>query len=224
MKQATLSKWILPFMLALAGCTESERTDDATGEQLATHQITRLPKEGVTSTLVDFGGKIHLVGYAVEPTTVHPGAQVKVRLYFRSLAPLDKGVHLITYLLEGRRAHAFESGGPLRGSELGPSAWRAGKLYVDEHTIDVPADAKAKELALAVAIGTKLEGTPEGESAEGVTSPSFRLPILSGAADGAQRAILTYLRNDVAAKPAARQRRVPAEARRRALQPAPAPQ
>lgn len=221
MKQATLSKWILPFVLALVGCTELERTDEAAGEQLAAHQVARLPKEGVTSTFVDFGGKVHLVGYAVEPTAVHPGAEVKVRLYFRSVAPLDKGVHLITYLIQGRKADAFESGGPLRGGELGPSAWRPGKLYVDEHTIQVPSDATAKELALAVAIGAKVVGAAEAESAEGVTAPSFHLPILSGSADAAQRAILTYLPNDVSAKPAARSRRVPAEARRRPLQPPP---
>jgi hypothetical protein len=213
--------------LALVACTTNQPTsaEGRNAEALAAYEVPRLPKEGVTATFVDFGGRVHLVGYAIESApVVHPGARVKLKLYWRAVAPLDPGFRLSTYLINGRRVETLEAGGPLRQGGRGPSAWTAGKLYLDEQELTIPADFEAREIT--VAVGIMRDPLPQAEAEapsgaagapaenENVTHPPLRLPVLSGASDERERAVIGHLKNDVSLKPAPRARRAPGEPRR----------
>lgn len=208
--------------LATTGCERSSRADaQAAAGALAAHELSRLPKEGVNHAFADFGGKLHLVGYALEPNdSVRPGGKLTLRLYWRSVAPLSPGFRLTTYLIAGRRVETFETGGPLRDDgNLGPSAWTPGKIYVDEQTLSIPSDLRSREITIAVSV-TRDALTPNADGADAaeddtVTLPPVRLPVLSGPNDGQARAIVAHVKNDVA-NPAPRARRSAAEPTRRA--------
>lgn len=210
----------LTLLLLLTGCAKSADGRAEPNEALVPHELARLPREGVNTIFADFGGKVHLLGYTVEPgERVRSGERITLKLYWSSVAPLSPGYRLSTYLIAGRRIDTFESGGPLRQSETGPSAWRPGKIYVDEQQLEVPDDLKAREFAIAVGISrdapageTELASgsSEEGASEEGaVTISTLRLPVIGGQTDGSERAIVTHLQNEHVVKPKARARRTP---------------
>jgi hypothetical protein len=226
----TSSRTLLACALALGpvACTTAQPSsaEGANAEALAAYEVPRLPKEGVTATLVDFGGRVHLVGHAIESApVVHPGARVKLKLYWRAVAPLDPAFRISTYLINGRRVETLEAGGPLRQHDRGPSAWTAGKLYLDEQELTIPADFDAREITIAVGVvrdplpQAEEEEAPSGAAgapgeSEKVTHPPVRLPVLSGTSDERERAVIGHLKNDVSLKPAPRARRTPGEPRR----------
>ena len=107
---------------------------------LAQYVLSSVPSDVSNRTFLDFGGKVALVGYAIEPTGVAaPGSHVKLTLYWQSLSPLGPGWGLFTHLAIPRQPHRLLDGaGPLRKSvpaadggqrqALGPSAWERGKV------------------------------------------------------------------------------------------------
>jgi hypothetical protein len=106
-----------------------------------------VPADVQTSAFVDFGGKVHLVGWEVSPAgTAAPGSTVSLKLYWRSVKKAPPCYRLYTHLTgpDGKIV-AFDDVGPLRTSSDGvprfpPSAWTPGTVYV--------ADARAFGRAL----------------------------------------------------------------------------
>jgi hypothetical protein len=224
----------VPIVFALFGCVQKQSSETEREDANSAYRVSRLPK-GVTSTFVDFGGKLHLVGYELSPSDkVRSGDRMKLKLYWSVVSPLQPGYRLATYLIAGRGVETFESGGPLRNAESGPSSWRPGKIYVDEQEFEVP-ELRGRELTVAVGV-TRDALEPEAESAAEtepaavgpeesatITRPPVRLPVLSGPTDGEERAILGHVANELVVKPKPRARRVPAGGAPPPARPAPAP-
>lgn len=184
--------WLL--LVALSGASIA-CVDDSAGKKvdktaLAKYVLTSAPGDVGTKLNADFDGKITLLGAKVEPKGVAaPGSKLKVTMYWQVKQPLgEEGWNLFTHVLDGsgERILNVDNVGPLRQLEgnhqvLWPSAWEAGKVYVDEQEFTVPASVKT----------TKLQITT------GIWKDTSRVPIKSGPKDAHNRAIVATLSTGV---------------------------
>jgi hypothetical protein len=205
--------------LTASGCANTGKKPEqaqaaAPDPALESHVLDSVPSDIENRTFVDFEGKVHLIGYDLEPkTAVTPGSRFKLTLYWRSVAPLGPEWGLFTHLLDGsgRKFGNTDNEGPLRrlkaspdGEQvqtLPPSAWTPGKIYVDEQDIEVPREVDTPELTIAVGVWRVqrfIMQTPDG----GIDlQNSLRLAVTSGASDGKQRAIVTHVKTGLMRAP-----------------------
>jgi hypothetical protein len=190
-------RWLAPgvrlgifgALLAL-GCSSpaAEKTDPS----LSGFVLSSVPADVQNTTLVDFGGAVHLVGWDLSPKGLaQPGTTLNLKLYWRSVKKLSDGWQLFTHVLVPGvpKPYAYDNRGTLR-QKLQPSAWVPGTIYVDEQEIELPADVSATEVTLAVGLH---RGAVQlvGREVDGLTG--LRLPIISGLSDGHHRAVIATL-------------------------------
>ncbi len=199
----TPALWVASLALApalglAAGCVDSSagkgRIDKAA---LAKYVLDAAPADVGTKLNTDFDGKITLLGAKVEPAGVaRPGAKLKLTMYWQVKAPLgEDGWNLFTHVLDGagERVLNLDNVGPLRQIEgtrqvMWPSAWQAGKVYVDEQEFSVPASIKTGKLQITA----------------GIWKGTSRLSIKSGPKDAHDRALVASLNTGVVAGSAPR--------------------
>ncbi len=141
---------------------------------------------------IDFGGKVHLLGYNIDPAgVVAPGHKFKLTMYWQPVSQLGPGWRLFTHILDtrGRLIGNDDNVGPLRKitdkhQALPPGDWQRGKVYVDEQEIEVPAKTESPEITVAV----------------GIWRGSTRLDVLSGPSDGQNRALVAHVKTGLAPK------------------------
>ena len=188
---------VLAFSCAAPPSSESEKVDPS----FQKYVLSAVPADVPNPTFVDFGGKLHLVGYEISPATMaKPGTKVSVKLYWRSVKKVPLGYRLATRLTApDGTVTAFDDVGPLREtteSDRGPvprfppSSWTPGMIYIDEQTLTVPADTTAPVLYLTVSVAQPSYEEKDGKL-EKVTE--FKLGVLSGASDGKEGALLARL-------------------------------
>ena len=181
---------------ATSACTAAEKPPEGTAD-FATFVVPALP-ESAHPTLIDFGGKVHVVGYEVSPVgSVRPSEAVTMKLYWERVGALQPwssgneaegepaadatGWGLFTHLEDdyGRQLRNFDREGAFRGKVSGAKAGLAllelGKIYVDEQTLEMP---KADELSPRVSLVV------------GVWNRDMRLPIVSGSTNGHDAALV----------------------------------
>ncbi len=101
----------------------------------------------------DFGGRIALLGYTLEPEPVHPGETLHVILYWRAQQPMVESYTVFTHLLDpGGRLVSQEDSMPM--SNLHPTnEWQAGEVVTDGiYELPVRADAAQGEYALELGL------------------------------------------------------------------------
>lgn len=146
---------VLTFVLASANaCGSKDNTKKPALSEAQKQQLAALvldaPPADIKSADVNFGDRVHLVGYAVSPKQAKypPGTDIKITFVWRCDKPLEEGYRLFTHVVGtygGRLINADKLGflrsidgkGP---SPLPPSDWIAGKYYIDEISFQVPAD------------------------------------------------------------------------------------
>lgn len=185
---------VLAVACASPASTEPEKIDPAVQQFV----LAEIPTDVSNRTFVDFGGKVHLVGYEVSPAAgrTPPGSIIRLKLYWRSVKKLGRGYRLYTHLTgPDGKVHEFDDVGSLRETvsesnsgkvaRLPPSAWTPGMIYVDEQSITVPEGVPVLTLSVGLKRDTFAEdgGAPEkvGE---------FKLPVLSGVSDGKSGALI----------------------------------
>jgi len=162
---------------------------------LAKYVLDRLPEDIGHSRFLDFGGKVQLLGYDIEPEgELSPGSQFKITMYWKSVAPLGPGWKLFTHLrsadgvrVEPEQGLAYDNIGPLRSGPaqaLPPSAWQPGKFYVDEQALTLESNPN--------------RFTPQMTLVVGVWKDKSRLDVLSGPSDGEQGGIVMNFETGVA--------------------------
>lgn len=185
----------LTFALFLAAVPLGGCAGEATPApaELAPHVVLQVP-EGVTRTLVDLGGKLHLVGYEVTPAqTAGPGDTVSVKLYWRVAGRLDRGFQLFTHLEDerGRQLWNYDREGAFRGALGGLAGGLAdippGTLLLDQQTLTLP---KAEQLAPRVVLVV-------GAWKKGKGDLWLRLPVLSGPSNGRSGGVIATLETPV---------------------------
>jgi hypothetical protein len=180
---------------ACASPAPSDKKIDPEFEKLA---LPSVPADVQHPTFVDFGGKLHLLGYEVSPATAAaPGTVVSVKSYWRAVKPVPGCYRLYTHLTApDGKIHEFDDVGPLRVSSqtdrgkspnFPPSAWTAGTIYVDEQRLTVPKEVEAPALTLTVGVSC-----PEFREKDGELEKvgEFKLPVLSGVSDGKEGALV----------------------------------
>jgi hypothetical protein len=205
-----LNRKLLGCAVALGfgiGCNSTEQAAAVQELEpaLRAYVLDEVPSDVDNRTFVDFGGKVHLVGYKVEPASiVRPGDTFKLTLYWRSVAPLSQGWGLFTHLTSPRgRLDNPDNIGPLRDNASGeqalpPSRWQPGKVYVDEQSLTMPRNISDPVVTVTV----------------GIWKGTARLDIRSGRADSDQRAVIAHIRTGlVAPKPVAKKAEPSAETR-----------
>jgi len=157
-------------VLALCGC------EHKLPAELAALELSDAPPGLPLRLGVELGGAIELVGASIDPASgVTPGAPVKVTLYWRKHAEVERGFRLFTHVLDeaGERLLNLDSLGALRKTDgaaavFPPSAWRDGKVYVDRFVFTVPEGARTDSVTLVC----------------GLFRDSERLPITRGGQHG----------------------------------------
>lgn len=191
--------------------------------ELSHYVLDDVPTDIPHKSFFDFEGKVHLLGYAISPEGEDkPGSNVKITLYWESVAPLRGGWQLFTHLLDAtsrRLVMNLDNEGPLRKrtlindrptQALAPAFWQPGHVYVDEQSFQIPRDTRAPSLAFTVGIwldGSWLVPAKPASSAEPRPAPSAaasadlatppapdsRLAIISGTHDSENRAIVVNI-------------------------------
>jgi hypothetical protein len=164
-------------------------------EALAPYVVPSLPADLQHRTLLDFGGKLQLVGYEVTPSgKVSPGETVKLRLFWKATGRLGSGWSLFTHLESesGEQLWNYDREGAFRTAlsgkmPAGLALLEVGRLYVDEQTLTLP---KAEQL------------TPRITIIVGVWNDRMRLPVVSGPSNGRDAGIVTHFQTGVARRAA----------------------
>lgn len=148
----THEDWRFPLLVErfLPGAVVEQRFLDDDGRTYAL--LWRAPPGGLAEAtpghIVDatLGEGIALRGYDLEPGEVRPGESVYITLYWQALGPVPKDYTVFTHLLgppnpqTGGPVWAGHDGEPGGGS-YPTSRWRAGEWVLDQHELQVPADA-----------------------------------------------------------------------------------
>ena len=154
-----------------------------------------------TRRFIDFGGKVHLLGYSLSdpsPSTTQdrqgaeqPATEWNLTLFWKSAKSLGPGWRLFTHAVNRNGSfHNQDSNGPLRAEKgLPPSAWIPGQYYTDEQRIVVQNDASTSRVGLRVGIWKEHQFV----TSEGVRTQGIRLNIVSGASDRVGRGIVADL-------------------------------
>jgi hypothetical protein len=183
------------------GCADQKPQEEPTVDvSLAPYVLDEVPSDVPNPTFFDFEGKVHLVGWKVEPEgTIKEGEKFKLTLYWKSVARLSPGWRLFTHLVArgGQRVANPDDVGLLR-SRLQPSDWQPGKVYVDVQELEMPRGTYSEDITITV----------------GVWKDKARLDVISGPSDNERRAIVThidtgYVRQAATEQPATRERTAP---------------
>ena len=189
----------LAIAALLLGCTSKAPSGEALDPELEKLVLSAVPSDIEHPAFVDFGGKVHLVGYDLEPETrAAPRSTLTLKLYWRPVGRLSEGWKVYTHLAgaEKDERFSFDDAGVLR-QKLPPNRWAPGNVYVDEQVITVPADVTSRELVLTVGFEHD-PVTLEGNEKEGLAK--HRLEILSGISDGEEGALIARLPTGVSGR------------------------
>jgi hypothetical protein len=195
--------------LLVAGCAqpplkEGEEKAELSAE-LKSLVLNEAPRDLPNPTFIDFSGKVALIAYSVEPSTVAaPGSKISLKLFWRCSSKLSGPYKLYTELVTaGGKRFEVEGGGPLRG--LAPSSWEPGKIYIDDVTLTVPADLDAARFSIVAGFKTEPiapeAAAPQADAKDAEEKPAtfgaVYLNVLSGPADAKHGAIIATLETGV---------------------------
>ena len=104
----TFCSWLRPAplvlgaLLLLHGCKSAQKLDEQPANPaLESHVLESVPNDIEERTFFDFEGKVHLIGYKLEPKgVVGPGGRLKLTLYWQSVSPLSPGFKLFTHVID----------------------------------------------------------------------------------------------------------------------------
>ena len=198
------------------------------------------PSDIPNPRLIDFSGKVALIGYALEPARLAaPGSKLSLKLFWRSQSKLADGYKLYTELVTpGGKRFEVEGGSALRG--LAPSSWEPGKIYIDDLTLTVPEDMEAARFSIVAGLKTDPIAPEEPEKAADADKKDAKdakdaktvvaafgavyLQVLSGPADAKHGGVIATLDTGVTpgakrARAAKDEKRGPGAGLKRALPP-----
>ncbi len=89
----------------------------------------------------DLGGRVALLGYALNTDRLAPGETLLLTLYWQTLTPMDRRYTVFTHLLDAaNRIRGQMDSEPLGGS-LPTNLWTVGQVIQDNYALTVDADA-----------------------------------------------------------------------------------
>jgi hypothetical protein len=218
-------------LLAAVGCAQSKAAEGEEKPELSAElkslELDEAPSDLPNPLFIDYGGKVALLGYALEPATLAPpGSKISLKLFWRSSSKLAEGYKLYTELVTaGGKRFEVGGGGALRQG-LPPSQWQPGKIYIDEVALTVPEDMEAARFSIVVGLKTDPIAPEEPAEAEvakkddkkadkepkSATFGAVHLRVLSGPADTKQGGVIATL--DTGVTPGAKRARAARDEKR----------
>ncbi len=89
---------------------------------------------------LDYQVPIRLEGFEVTNATVKRGGDVAILLYWRARGVIEKDYTVFVQLVNERGETALSQDASPRGGRAQTSSWRAGRLIVDVHILNIPPD------------------------------------------------------------------------------------
>lgn len=178
--------------LTLTGCEPPRDQQTPPNPALAEFVVKKLPDEAKT-TRIDIGGKVHLVGYTMDPAaSVIPGGSIDVKLYWRRVARIDSQWQLFTELLSptggfSRGKTSVQSS--FRQAGASPASWKLGQLYEETVTLKVPLKVGYHEVAIGVGLARPVESKTEYDK----QPAEVRMQIIGGRSNSQNMGIVTYV-------------------------------
>lgn len=101
---------------------------------------------------IDFGERIRLLGYDLDPAQVTPGSQIRVTYYWQALVDVESDYWVVSTLLDAN-GNAFGKRISEPVDAKGPtSLWRRGVTISDAFELPVPANTHSGEFRFEVAL------------------------------------------------------------------------
>jgi len=101
---------------------------------------------------IQFDNKLELIGYSVRSNTLEPAKNVQIDLIWHCLEPIADSYTVFVHLIDsGGKIWGQEDSLPVQG-KLPTTSWTPGEYIRDPYTIQVPAEAPADSLSLAVGL------------------------------------------------------------------------
>ena len=133
-----------------------------------------VPSEAKLSLPIEFGGKIGLVGRAVQKADY----SLKLILWWRSYVEVGKDYTVFVHLCEEDGGIAAQGDSPPMRNGFPTSLWKEGDMVRDEHIIELPSDLAEGTYFIAVGLydpGT-MERLPAFESGQHLLKDAFIIP------------------------------------------------
>ncbi len=99
---------------------------------------------------LDLGGKVRLLGYALNADEVAPGETLLLTLYWQALAPMEERYTVFTHLLDGSGQFRAQVDSEPQGGGWPTDRWTPGELVRDNYALTVDAAAVPGPHALEV--------------------------------------------------------------------------
>lgn len=224
MRMHALAVGVLALLLG-AGCAQPQVKEGEEKQELSAELkslvLDEAPSDLPNPTFIDYGGKVALIGYSIEPSQLAaPGSKISLKLFWRSSSKLTGPYSLYTELVTpGGKRFEVEGGGPLRN--LAPSSWQPGKIYIDEVTLTVPEDMDAPRFSVVAGVKTApiapeepAEPAAKKDDKAAGTFGAVYLPVLSGPADIQHGGVIATL--DTGVTPGAKRARAAKDEKRAA--------
>jgi hypothetical protein len=102
----------------------------------------------------DFGSSIRLLGFDLGKTTLAPGGEIEIVLYWQALSvpPDDFKVFVHLYHPTVTGALLGQHDGMPGNGELPTSSWVAGEVVSDKHVVHIASDAAAGASSIGVGL------------------------------------------------------------------------
>lgn len=95
-----------------------------------------------------YGGKAQLIGYRAEVDRVHPGDEMQVTLYWKSLAAFDRPYTLGLHLLDLQSNSVAATNSWPGDGNYPTNLWRPGDIFADPYRLKIPESAPAPFVGL----------------------------------------------------------------------------
>ncbi len=102
--------------------------------------------------VTDFGGKVRLMGYDLEPLEAEAGQALEVTLYWQQLSELERPYSAFVHLVDGDWRMWAQADGPPGGEGRGGSGWGDGHLLKDHRRLQLAPDLSAGPYRIEVGV------------------------------------------------------------------------
>jgi hypothetical protein len=120
----------------------------------------------------DLGGKVQLLGYDLDTAYPSPGDTLRLTLYWKTLAQMNKDYTVFTHLITtDNRIWGQQDNLPVKGT-YPTRAWMEGEVVVDNYEIAIQPDTPPGEYMLEIGMydrrtGQRLAVTDVGGQSQG---------------------------------------------------------
>lgn len=143
----------------VVGCVDEPKPKAKPAAKAPKNLVLDAAPPDITKVGLEFEDKVTLLGYKLENNKgpLKAGDKITYTLYWKLNKPLDKGWDLYTHVFDDgkKRLLNIDKVGDLRRSNLPPSKWKPGKVYVDRQSFKVPKNVTGDTIRIVAGLWHK---------------------------------------------------------------------